>query len=122
MARGSDLPSTMPSTHDLVALCTVMDHIGRVYKFTPERYPQMRYLPAEDHKNFAVKHSVLHAVKTAGRLAAQCESVDHGASPNYEALREGATKLFITAVKLAQELEMGPADLYEGVLLYAKGE
>jgi len=78
-------------------------------------YPAIALLDAEQKRGFAIRHSVLHLSKTVGRLAAECESFDHGGSMNIAALREAAVKMLINTLKLADDLQMSADELAAGI-------
>jgi len=94
-------------------LRVVMDSITSVFTFTPEKYPAMRGMIFPRRQEFAVDHSIKHAMKTVGKLAAQSESRDHGGHEDYDSLRTDTIKLVITALNLAHVLGIRPEDLPE---------
>jgi hypothetical protein len=92
----------------------LMDHIAKVWKCDEKRYPELAGMNPEQRRNFLVKHSVLHIGKTNGKVAAFCEDADHagtGLQPSQE-LRYQAVKMFINALKLAEEVGVGAQELF----------
>lgn len=78
-------------------------------------YPALALLDEEQKRGFTINHSVLHMSKPVGRLAAECESFDHGGSLNVAALREATVKMLINTLKLADDLQMTADELTAGI-------
>jgi hypothetical protein len=78
-------------------------------------YPALALLDEEQKRGFTISHSVLHMSKTVGRLAAECESFDHGGSLNVAALREATVKMLVNTLKLADDLQMTADELTAGI-------
>jgi len=95
-------------------LRSLMDHIAAVWVCDPNRYPELAGMNNDQRRNFLVKHSLLHISKTGGKIASVCENFDHEGVPNIqstEALQEGAVKMFVNALKLAEEVGLSADDL-----------
>ncbi|MHB8651858.1 MAG: hypothetical protein ACYC8S_01850 [Minisyncoccota bacterium] len=105
----------MPQSKDLAHL---MSYIGARYTFTPEHYPPLEGVTRDQKKAFAVSHSVYHICKSVGKLAAECERHDHGGAINDAPLKEGTVKMFINAVKLAEELGISAQELADSIPEY----
>jgi hypothetical protein len=74
-----------------------------------------RFRDEEHDRGFAIRHGVLHMTKAVGRLAAECESFDHGTSMNTAALRESVVKMLVNTLKLADDVGLSADELAEGV-------
>lgn len=92
-------------------LKTLMLFIGERYIFDEQSYPGIGQLSPKQRALFVVRHSALHVMKSAGVLAAQAESGDHGNSMDAAELKIATTKTLVNALKLAQELGMTAEDL-----------
>jgi hypothetical protein len=46
--------------------------------FDKESYPELKDKNKEEIKVFAIRHSALHFAKTAGKIAAYSEDLEHG--------------------------------------------
>lgn len=101
-------------------LTKIMEYIGARYTFTPEHYPTLGVASPSQKKVFVVGHSVFHMCKSIGKLAAECERWDHAGSEHMDnaILKEATVKMFINAVKLAEELGISAQDLADSVPLY----
>lgn len=99
--------------NDLQAL---MQHIESVWACDETRYPALKGMNDDQKRNFLVKHSLLHVNKTVGKIAAVCENFDHANEKQDDhatAQQIGAIKLFVNALKLAQEAGLSADDLLE---------
>ena len=100
-----------------------MEHVKKKWVCNPDRYPALAGMNAEERRNFLVKHSLLHITKTAGKLAAICENFDHeskNAPEDEENLKIGVIKLFVNALKLAEEVGLTAEDLLNKAPEYVK--
>ena len=92
------------------------EHIAKIWVCDASRYPELAHLSEEGQQNFRVKHSILHINKSLGKLAALCEDFDHEAAAKEEFVAERkklAIKLFINALKLAEESDVSAKELLE---------
>ena len=97
-------------------LQALMSHIGSVYAFVPEKYPDLRAItgwPGRCH--FAVRHTALHMAKSTALVATQAEAADHGGKIDLDALRVAAAKQVINALNLAHVLEISAEQLIETI-------
>ncbi len=62
-------------------------------------------------KTAALGHSVYHMCKTLGKIAAECESLDHGGVFDQNAMRTAAVKMIVNALKLAADLDMNADEI-----------
>jgi len=93
---------------------SLMGHIAAVWVCDPERYPALAGMDDAQRRMFLVKHSLLHVSKTVGKVAAVCEDFDHAGVKGAEsaaALQDGVVKLFVNALKLAEETGLSAEDL-----------
>ncbi|MEJ0053386.1 MAG: hypothetical protein WDN10_01485 [bacterium] len=101
----------------------LMERIATVWECDPSRYPELAGMDTTERKNFLIKHSVLHITKTAGKLAALCEDYDHTKQTSPEAeekLKAASVKMFINALKLAEEAGLSADELLERAPGYVK--
>jgi len=88
------------------------EHIALVWKFVPERYPDLAGESAEQRESFLIKHLLLHLTKNMGEIAALCEEFDHRQRINRRQRLQIATiKMFVSVLKLAEESGLSAADL-----------
>jgi hypothetical protein len=99
--------------NDLKAL---MELVATTWECDVKRYPELQGKALDERRNFLVKHSLMHIAKTSGKLASVCEEFDHngGYEPDSEEMLKGyATKLFVNALKLAEEVGLSADDLLQ---------
>ena len=96
-------------------LCSLIDFIKKRLPFNKENYPAFDP-ERETTTSFAVRHILFHMMKSAGVIAAQSETVDHGGSMDSELLKKATTKMFVNALRLAEELRMTPEEIAEMVV------
>ena len=104
-------------------LQTLSEQIATVWKCDSGRYPELAGVTDQERKNFLIKHSILHITKTAGKLAVVCENFDHTRELKEESVEECkilATKMFINALKLAEEVGVSPDELLQRAPTYIK--
>ena len=92
----------------------LMNHIAALWKCGPERYPALRGMSPAQRKIFLTKHSLLHMDKHMGNIAAVGEAYDHTDILNpagEEKLKTETAKMFVSVLKLAEELDMDAAEL-----------
>jgi hypothetical protein len=96
-------------------LQSLMNHIASTWVCDHARYPALEGMDVDQRRNFLVKHSLLHVAKTSGKIAAVCENFDHTnrkEDDSYDiGLQVGAVKLFVNAIKLAEETGLSADDL-----------
>lgn len=92
----------------------LMAHLAKVWECNKQRYPELAGMTPDQRRNFLVKHSVLHIAKTNGRIAAICEDFDHNGlidDDEVTALQIATVKMFVNALKLAEEVGLSASDL-----------
>jgi hypothetical protein len=104
-------------------LDALMAHIGDTWVCDAARYPELQGMNEEAHRNFVVKHSLMHILKTTGKIASCCEDFDHTHTAGPEEgllLQELAIKLVVNALKLAEEVGLSADDLLQRAPRYIK--
>lgn len=91
----------------------LMTYIDDRYTFTEEHYPDIAGLSDAERQRFAVRHSALHMMKSAGKVAAEAEAADHGGPIDIGNLQVAAAKSLVNALKLASEIGMTGEQLAE---------
>jgi hypothetical protein len=97
-------------------LDALMQYIAAVWVCDVKRYPELQGKNPDERRNFLVKHSLMHVAKTSGKLASVCEDFDHNGAyePDSEEMLKGyAVKLFVNALKLAEEVGLSADDLLQ---------
>ena len=103
-------------------LISIMKHIGKRYTFTADHYPILSLLNHDQKMAFTVSHSAHHMSKSLGKISAECEAFDHGGELNKATLEEATVKIFISVIKLAEELGMTAADMCEKIPTYMRNK
>ena len=94
-------------------LDTLMKYVALHFEFNAKKYPELIGASEEDTLRFAIRHSALHFSKTAGKVAASSESVDHGGILETEELKSNVAKSLINTLRLAELLKMSATELTE---------
>jgi hypothetical protein len=94
--------------------------IAERYTFTPEKYPELANVDTTKKRVFAIRHLGIHFAKTAGKIAAVSEAVDHGTSLDEEALRTDIAKSLLNTLRLAEIMNMTAEDLVKRIEQYVK--
>ena len=84
----------------------LIEFVGRHFVFDEQIYPELKGANEEKRLAFAVRHSALHFSKTAGKVAAVSEDVDHGGELDIETVKENIPKAIISTLKLAEIVGM----------------
>ena len=79
----------------------LIEFVGRHFVFDEQIYPELKGANEEKRLAFAVRHSALHFSKTAGKVAAVSEDVDHGGELDIETVKENIPKAIISTLKLS---------------------
>ncbi len=98
--------------HDLDALISL---ICRHFTFTAAVYPELHGMSEERRLAFALRHSALHFAKTAGKISAVSERVDHGEDIDMNELRQNVHKALINTLRLADLVGLSGKDLIAAV-------
>ncbi len=85
--------------------------IASRFVFDEKAYPEFQGANDEDRLKFALRHSALHFSKTAGKIAAVIEDVDHGEKMDFEILKIQTVKSLINTLRLAELLNMSGNEL-----------
>lgn len=102
----------------------LMNLIGSKYLFNKENYPNMDDSRPETKLMFAINHSSLHMQKSLGKIAEVLEEYDHKGKKvllgGIAQAQESTVKIFINALKLAEELNLSAEQLFERVEQFYK--
>ncbi|MEI9966866.1 MAG: hypothetical protein WDN67_04555 [Candidatus Moraniibacteriota bacterium] len=96
-------------------LDSLIKYIAEKHAFTGEKYPEIKEASPEEILHFAIRHSALHFAKTAGKIAATSEDIDHGEKGKLEDLKVNTAKSLINTLRLAELLGMTEKELTERV-------
>lgn len=92
-------------------LDTLIKYIALHFEFSAKKYPELIGASEKDILRFAIRHSALHFSKTAGKVAASSEGVDHGGTLDTEELKSNVAKSLINTLRLAELLKMSATEL-----------
>lgn len=93
------------------SLDSLIDLVSDLLPVDTTRYPN---LPTADHSEevvFCLRHSALHFSKTAGKLAAFVEGVDHGQFAQIQVLQSIVAASLVNSLKLADEIGLSGAEI-----------
>ncbi len=96
-------------------LDVLMGFVAKHFPFIEEKYPELRGKDEQEQLVFALRHLALHISKTAGKIAASSEDVDHGNGVNVQELRVNATKGIVTLLRLADVIGLKGEDLVKAM-------
>lgn len=97
------------------SLDSLIKYIAEKHQFNGDKYPEIKNASEEDVFRFAVRHSALHFSKTAGKVAASSEDIDHGGQGGLEDLKTNVAKSLVNTLRLAELLEMSEKELVEKI-------
>jgi|SRR3989344_6340439 len=100
---------------DLQDLDKLIEFIADNFKFNEQKYPQLKGVSKEEVLTFAIKHSALHFAKTAGKIAAVSENVDHGGELDIKELKENVSKSLINTLRLADLAGISDTELLKTI-------
>jgi hypothetical protein len=88
-------------------LAALMAHMEKTWECNKERYPLVALLSREAKTAFVVRHSLMHLMKSKGKIAEVKRRFDF--EPEYapqdlEQIRVAAVKLFVNGINLAREV------------------
>ena len=112
------IATNLATAHEIKTLEDLDAYINERYTFTEEHYPAMQGMNEQQKKMFALNHGVLHMMKSLGKIAAECESYDHGDKRTIEQRPELAValaKMIVNVLSMAHTLNIAPQQLYEMV-------
>lgn len=95
----------MENLDSLIAL------VAEKHQFNAEKYPSLKDASPEETLSFAFQHLALHFSKTAGKIAAVSEAVDHGAERELEELKINVAKALVNTLRLAELVGMNEEEL-----------
>ncbi len=101
-----------------------MDLAREKWQFNAETYPELNGAWLEAVRDFAIRHVILHQMKSLGKIAAKCELADHGddsrLSVNLD-VEEAAVKMLVNAVRLVDLVGFMPEALDRRIEDWAGG-
>ncbi len=97
------------------SLTTLITFIAHHFPFDEDHYPELIGKDKEQVLAFALRHSALHFAKTAGKIAAVSEAIDHGAKVDLEELRKNVPKALINTLRLAELVGVSEDDLVQAI-------
>ena len=80
------------------------------YQFNETDYPETKHLDENQRRLFGIRHLAQHFSKTAGKIVAQTEPIDHGGSPDFQELKIDVAKSLINTLRLAELIGMNEKD------------
>ncbi len=89
----------------------LIEHIVQYLPFDGTVYPELRDATDEQKLAFAVRHNALHFSKTAGRIAAVSEDVDHGGQLKIETLKSNVVDSLVSTLRLAEVIGMSEQEM-----------
>ena len=101
--------------NEIKSLQELIDVVDSLFKCDENVYWKLKFLPKEKWDVEIISHSSRHLTKSAGKLAALCESVEHGASFDKETAKDITFSALATVLKNASMLGLTAADLFEQV-------
>ena len=93
----------------------LMVFIAKHFPFVEEKYPELTGKNEQEQLRFALRHLALHMSKTAGKVAASSEGMDHGDDVNMQELRLNAAKGLVIFLRLAELIGMMGEDLVKAM-------
>ena len=81
------------------------------FDFNEEKYPELVGASDEVTYRFAIRHASMHFAKTAGKIIAHSEDIDHGGLGDTEELKTNVAKSLLNTLRLAGLLNMNEQDL-----------
>jgi hypothetical protein len=93
----------------------LIEQIARGLQFDGEAYPELRNATDEQRRVFAVRHNALHFAKTAGKIAAVSEAVDHGGVLNIDTLKGNVVDSLVSTLRLAEVVGMTEEELVAAI-------
>lgn len=98
-----------------VSINQLIAYIAQHHQFTEAKYPELAGADERKRLAFAVRHVALHYGKTAGKVIAVAESVDHGGDINIDDLKADIRKSLINSLRLAELVGMNEEELLRSI-------
>ena len=89
----------------------LIQFIREHFVFEAAKYPELEGVSEDEHLKFAIRHIALHFAKTAGKITAVSENVDHGEPLNVAQLKLNIAKSLINTLRLAELVHLSEDDL-----------
>jgi hypothetical protein len=90
---------------------TLIAFVAAHHQFNGEKYPELLEKDEKQRLIFALRHTALHFSKTAGKIAAVSERVDHGEDIDVDELRINTSKALANTLRLAELIGLSGDDL-----------
>lgn len=90
---------------------SLTQYIAKHFQFNEKEYPEIRGASDDEVLHFAIRHSALHFAKTAGKIAAFSEDIDHRNKIDTKAIKTDIAKSLINTLRLAELFKMSGAEL-----------
>lgn len=97
------------------------DIIVKDWPFDVTNYPRLARIPTEQHREFAIRHILMHQQKACGKLAEVSEPMEHGvvALLDETKLRLATRNFLINTLRLAVVVGITPDQLVRQVQSWA---
>lgn len=94
---------------------TLIRFIAEHFVFDEQAYPELQNASERQRLIFALRHSVLHFSKTAGKLSAVIEAADHGKQIDIAEIKKNIPKALINTLRLAELVGMSEKDIIKAI-------
>jgi hypothetical protein len=88
-------------------------YIARHFEFNEKKYPELAGKNEKEKLIFSIRHSSLHFSKTAGKISALSEDIDHGNEIDIDGLKTNTAKSLINTLRLAELIKLDEKELIE---------
>lgn len=89
--------------------------VAKYFTFDAKAYPELAGKDEKQTLAFALRHSALHFSKTAGKIAAVSEDIDHGEEIEIDKIRKNTVKALMNTLRLAELVGLSGQDLVQSV-------
>lgn len=96
-------------------LSSLIAFVGKNVIFDEKKYPELAGASEKERFLFALRHSGLHFAKTAGKVAAVGEDLDHGGEPDVAELKKQVWKSLVNAFWLADKIGMTEEEILDAI-------
>lgn len=101
----------------------LIDMIVKCWPFDAANYPRLAHISGSQHREFAIRHILMHQMKSCGKLAGICEPMEHGLVTIDEAeLRLITRKFLVNTLRLAAVVGITRDQLEEDISHWAAEE
>jgi len=99
----------------MLILDKLIRFIADRHVFSDTKYAELQGVSEEQKFRFALRHMALHFSKTAGKIAAISEAVDHGKPLDREDLKVNVSKSLVNTLRVAELTGLSEDDLIRAV-------